>query len=1373
MQCIIKNLINCINKNFITNTKTINTLIIKKILTILLLSLYCISVFTNRYAYTEQPKVNQVKTKQVKEEDFIEKTLEIQPTELTKTTADQEYYYPYKPAIKTYDENNGLPFMTVSDIAMDANGYLWATSYTSGVYFYNGKVWKELKLPNPETQNNIRKIIITSKEGIWFISETGEIIQYKNNNFKVWNVDNGLPAIDILYGVTTVHNNDDVIFFSSRKNGVIKYQNNKWSKLDIPKNFKGIFVTSICFYKTNKTELSFFLGSKVNGLALFHNNKWEFFNKETSALIDNNVQQMLLNSNNGLDYLWVGSVRTISQLDLKNKTWKNFTEKDAHLGYVANTLKAVLLPNGKAQIWAGFKQGGIAFFDGNKWTSLGAKQGIVDYEDIQNLVVQYVGNRSPVIWGANSNSGIFRIDMQGWNTLNLLIPELKTAVVSFDEHIDKNNIENNNSFWIASKSGLFYKKNNIWSQINTDHGIPNNSSYSIKIIDEKDSHNSSYSVFASLNSRLAKIQNEKLLTIYKKDLFANTVIFNINNVLQSDSILFDNLKEKTNEINNLENSYKNIDETLILGGTATFLTRNNSNGIWTERLTPLLKRPRIYSFDSIKKTDGSILLFAATPEGLLRYHNNEWKLFTSKNGLPNDVVNSIKISHKEKYGSYLLISTNTGSAFINLEKEDDGIQQFPKEALKLLNKQFIADTIIDDSGNIFIASTEGILRLTPDKYPLNRNTKFTSIIYKKEDGLPSEDINQETLFLDSKKQLWVGTSKGPAILLPDELKTNIPNTAKLLIENIKLNNQNMQYSSNQTFKYNQNNLFFEYAYLSFFHENDTKFKTQLIGLDEKASEWTDLNRKEYTTLPYGNYTFRVFAKDHWNREIGPVEYRFTISPPVWHTTPAYISYICFSLLSVQLLLKHRLKILEKKNQLLEEKVQARTLELQNQTIELNESNKSLNQKNSELDQKNNELDAKNYELIQKNHELIASQKELQDSYKRVDLIFSALSDALPGTVLEGKYQLGEKIGSGGFGAVYAATHLSLKRDIAIKVFRPSAGNRNVESLERFKREAISSCKIQHPNVVQVLDSGVSEQGIAYIVMERLNGNTLREELGTNNNLSPKRCLEILTPVCKALAYAHNLGLIHRDIKPDNIFIHKVDNEEIIKILDFGISKLINDADNLSDLTKTGEVLGTPTYMAPEIFLEKPVNEKSDVYALGILLYRMLSGQLPFPVNQESQMVSVALKHINETPPPIVLTIPQVDPKFQDILTVTLTKDPNERYSTIEFINALETAVNSCNNSELAYKTTAGLSETESELGNHTKTLYTKKVETIEVNDKLKHLNEKDITTIERKSISIIKEHENLIKNVQNNINDSTKTFSVNNITSEDLDEKLL
>lgn len=264
----------------------------------------------------------------------------------------------------------------------------------------------------------------------------------------------------------------------------------------------------------------------------------------------------------------------------------------------------------------------------------------------------------------------------------------------------------------------------------------------------------------------------------------------------------------------------------------------------------------------------------------------------------------------------------------------------------------------------------------------------------------------------------------------------------------------------------------------------------------------------------------------------------------------------------------------------------------------------------------------------------------------------------PGTVLDGKYEIGPLIGRGRFGMVYRAEHLKLRRRVAVKVLLPSPLHTR-ESLERFRREGVSACQIDHPNAVAVLDLSTTVDGLPFLVMELLEGHSLDVEIRRAGNLSPLHAAVILLPVCEVLAEAHALGIVHRDVKPHNIFLHRTRRGEVVKLIDFGISKLVDDEILGQELTLDGVGPGTPTYMAPERFSGKPYDDRADVYALGVTLYEMLAGHPPFHASSGNP-IKVALMHMNLPPPSLVDELPELPRAVEKVVLRALAKDPEER-----------------------------------------------------------------------------------------------------------------
>jgi CheY-like chemotaxis protein len=276
-----------------------------------------------------------------------------------------------------------------------------------------------------------------------------------------------------------------------------------------------------------------------------------------------------------------------------------------------------------------------------------------------------------------------------------------------------------------------------------------------------------------------------------------------------------------------------------------------------------------------------------------------------------------------------------------------------------------------------------------------------------------------------------------------------------------------------------------------------------------------------------------------------------------------------------------------------------------------------------------------------------------------------------GMVLGGRYRLDERIGVGNFGTVYRATHLELKNAVAMKVLGTSVAG-DPDSLARFRREGISACRVRHPNAVAVLDFGVTEGGIAFLVMELLEGHSLDRELASHAILPPDRCAHILVPVCGALATAHAAGIVHRDIKPSNVFLHRAGRREVPKVLDFGIARLAGENALGGHLTVDGSLLGTPAYMAPERFRHQPYDGKSDIYSLGVTLFQMLGGRLPFVPSSKDPM-ALAMMQASEAPPSLRALNPAVPEAVERVVLSALDKDPAQRPDAEELARALAIA----------------------------------------------------------------------------------------------------
>ena len=264
----------------------------------------------------------------------------------------------------------------------------------------------------------------------------------------------------------------------------------------------------------------------------------------------------------------------------------------------------------------------------------------------------------------------------------------------------------------------------------------------------------------------------------------------------------------------------------------------------------------------------------------------------------------------------------------------------------------------------------------------------------------------------------------------------------------------------------------------------------------------------------------------------------------------------------------------------------------------------------------------------------------------------AIADVRIGTLIAGKYLVGEVLGEGGMATVYAATQKVTGKSIALKVMHPMLATDDVVR-ERFRREAKNAQKLTHPNIIEIFDQGDTEDGTAYIAMERLHGAPLSATIGSRTMTLP-RALRIMVQLARGIARAHDLDVVHRDIKPDNIFLCvRDDGTELVKILDFGIAKSRHD----SRLTGQGELFGTPQYMAPERIKNAEVGPAADLYALGVVFFELLTGELPFDA---PDIATFFVKHLRDAPPSAAAKNPEVSPELDALVNALLAKEPGQR-----------------------------------------------------------------------------------------------------------------
>ena len=272
------------------------------------------------------------------------------------------------------------------------------------------------------------------------------------------------------------------------------------------------------------------------------------------------------------------------------------------------------------------------------------------------------------------------------------------------------------------------------------------------------------------------------------------------------------------------------------------------------------------------------------------------------------------------------------------------------------------------------------------------------------------------------------------------------------------------------------------------------------------------------------------------------------------------------------------------------------------------------------------------------------------------------ANVLVGRVIAGKYKIESAIGSGSTASVFRAMHLDLKRNVAMKVLHEQNSG-EMQFVKRFKGEALAASKLEHPNVARVLDFGQDTDGLLYLVMELLTGRSLEAILAVEGRLPERMALTFAIQACSALAFAHDVGIVDRDIKPENIMVvaHRDDDGnpcDLAKVCDFGLAKLGERDPDQEDLTTGGMLCGSPMYMSPEQTRGETLDGRSDIYSLGVTLYEALTGTFP---HEGTDITDLFTKKLTQPPRKLSALLPNVDALLEDVVMRALSADPKSRH----------------------------------------------------------------------------------------------------------------
>jgi serine/threonine protein kinase/ligand-binding sensor domain-containing protein len=1136
------------------------------------------------------------------------------------------------PNMRIFADKDGVPQSSILAMAMEKDGRVWIGTQ-DGPAVHDGQGFVPVALPSGAESVTVDAIEVAADGAVWLAADGGGVWRRAGDTWTHYGKSDGIPSDHVVALAEAAPG----AMWAGTTSGLARQEGDHWVAADLaPANMAGAKVFVLRAGTLPSGERTLWVGGE-GGLAHCEGKQCASFRTRKDGLPGDVYAVLQTTAEDGATSLWVGTDHGLARF--ANARWDIFDVRGGSLPFdEVHALAETVAGSGQRTLWVGTYGGGIARLSGGRWTTITSANSRLQNDYIASLLPSAGPLGSRTLFIGTDGGGLARLRHDGWAGLTVRSSGIP-GTGSFGMFETPGEGDGPSEMWFATDGGLGRWTGSGWKV------------YSVK-------NKSLPTDYVLAVTRWPRDPKALWLGTYAGlvrwvDGTTTRVITPENSPLRGQHV---HLVKPSPD------------------GKALFVGTDEGAAIWhgedawdiyTHATSPV-GEGGVRAIVETTGPRGTRALWIGSDGGLARLEEGRWSTYDTRNApLENHEILGMTEVHDASGGRVLWIGAATGGVARYDLVAERWLETLSKNSRPALPDDTVYEVREDALHRVYLMTNRGVARLTPRAPTPDDPASFSIYTYTTEDGIPSNECNSGAAFVDSRGRIWTGTIVGAGVFDPAD---EVPDTApKTLLLSPHVGDDARALFAGDTLAWDENTLEFGYSLLSPMRDGDTRFRTQLLGFDRRESTWSADAKSKYTNLPEGSYTFRVWGRDYAGNESGPVEIAFRVKPAPWRTWWAWLSYALGLGAVVYGGHRFRLRALRQTTRRLEARVAERTAELDAKNEELAVNLSALVRAQVETQRKNTELDAKVAELARKN-------LALEESHRRADVIFSALADVLPGIVLDDKYRLEEKIGTGGFGAVFRATHLQLGREVAVKVFRPTPGNDSPQALDRFRAEGATACRVNHPNAVQIFDSGISGEGIAFLVMELLHGRTLADEIDEGHTVSLRRCAEILDVMCNVLSAAHDNGLIHRDIKPDNVFLHQLaGGEEQVKVVDFGIAKLMGLDALKPDVTGTMGLVGTPSYMAPERFGGEPYDTRSDVYSVGVTLFEMISGQLPFP-HEDRPVFDVVLRQLTEAPPEVRTLNPLVPEDAARVVMRCLAKDPAARPTLRELAHAFAVAI---------------------------------------------------------------------------------------------------
>jgi ligand-binding sensor domain-containing protein/two-component sensor histidine kinase len=761
-----------------------------------------------------------------------------------------------RPTFRIFTDSDGLPLNAIMTLAVDQKKYLWAGTQ-DGAAYYNGRRWTSLRMPKQAGTNFIHDILAARDGGVWFATDGDGVFRWKDGEWlEKYDMSSGLPTNATRALLETMTPAGAPVLWVGTREGLARLENGKWEVFKKASGLPDDRVRCLLETVSENNERVLWVGT-YGGLARFEKGQWTSIDAKSG--LPGNVVFCLLETLTpaGERVLWAGTDAGLARLE--NGHWTTFDQSSGLPVNGVRSLRETISPDGTRSLWVGTDGGGLARLEKGQWSVFDTKTWLTS-----NLVWDLLetGERDGALWIATLGGGLVRLERSNWVTFNTQTGLPNNLIYSFLETVTG---DNQRALWIGTYGGgLARLENGKQTIFDKKSGLPDDH---VQALLETQSATGERVVWAGTEGGLARFERSAWTVFGKKD------------GLPADDV-WDLLETISDE--NVRTLWVATSGGLARLENGAWTTYDDKSGLPDARLRSLLET---------KASDGKRTLWVGTyNRGLAKFEDGKWTTLNTSSGLPNNRILDIAEIRDESGRRFLWLGTGGGGAArLDLDTQGAKWETISSAVYPAMLNDYVYQVRQDAGKRIYLTTNKGVVRLTHVQPTPDNDSRYLIYTFTTADGLPSNECNAGASLVDSQGRVWAGTINGAAMFDPSkELEDRAPKP--LYIERTHVADKLSELTHGTSLAYDQNNLKFEFALLSHFRESATRYRTQMVGLEEKPTDWDASPNREFNYLPDGDYVFKVWGMDYAGNISGPLEMPFSVRPAPWKTWWAYLLY---------------------------------------------------------------------------------------------------------------------------------------------------------------------------------------------------------------------------------------------------------------------------------------------------------------------------------------------------------------------------------------------------------------------------------------------------------------------------------------------------